>query len=93
MEELLNKESTELQPQSEVSEEDLAEVEAIKAELARQQKEVQEWDPRGEQEENDLHLEKNDRLAMWLAGLLTVGLPCLLLIALIIVITLLLFTR
>lgn len=38
-------------------------------------------------------LEKKDPLAMWLSGLLVIGLPCLLLILLILGVTLLLFGR
>ena len=38
-------------------------------------------------------LEKNDTLAMMISGLLTIGLPCLLLILLIIGVTMLLFAR
>ncbi len=36
-------------------------------------------------------LEKKDSLAMWLSGLLVIGLPCLLLILLIVGVTMLLF--
>ncbi len=38
-------------------------------------------------------LEKKDPLAMWISGLLVVGLPCLLLILLVVGVTLLLFGR
>lgn len=38
-------------------------------------------------------LEKNDPLAMWISGLLVIGLPCLLLILLIVGATVLLFGR
>lgn len=38
-------------------------------------------------------LEKNDPLAMWISGLLVIGLPCLLLILLIVGVTVLLFGR
>ena len=51
------------------------------------------WDPKKEIPEEEIPLEKNDRLAMWLAGILTVGLPCILLIGLIILVTFLFFTR
>lgn len=38
-------------------------------------------------------LEKKDSLALWLSGLLVIGLPCLLLILLIVGVTVLLFGR
>ena len=38
-------------------------------------------------------LEKKDSLALWLSGLLTIGLPCLLLILLIVGVTMLIFGR
>ena len=43
--------------------------------------------------EDEPELEKHDQLALWLSGLLTIGLPCLLLILLIMGVTLLLFGR
>ncbi len=51
------------------------------------------WDPKKDALEEEIPLEKNDRLAMWIAGMLTIGLPCLILIGLIVLITLLFFTR
>ena len=42
-------------------------------------------------EEDKPQLEKKDPLAMWIAGMLTLALPCLLLILLIMGITLLIF--
>lgn len=42
-------------------------------------------------EENEVQLEKHDMLAMYLSGFLTIGLPCLLLILLIVGVTVLLF--
>ena len=44
-------------------------------------------------QEEETILEKKDPLAMWLSGLLVIGLPCLLLILLIVGMTLLLFGR
>ena len=44
-------------------------------------------------EDDGPHLEKNDETALWLSGLLTIGLPCLLLILIIMGVTLLLFGR
>jgi hypothetical protein len=44
-------------------------------------------------QDESLNLEKNDPLAMWISGLLTIGLPCLLLILLIVGVTVLLFGR
>ena len=41
--------------------------------------------------EDDQQLEKKDMPALWLSGLLTIGLPCLLLILLIVGVTILLF--
>ena len=38
-----------------------------------------------------MEIEKKDQLAMWISGILTIGLPCLLLILLIIGVTMLLF--
>ncbi len=38
-------------------------------------------------------LEKNEPLAMWISGLLVIGIPCLLLILLIVGVTFLLFGR
>lgn len=40
-----------------------------------------------------MEIEKKDQLAMWISGILTIGLPCLLLILLIIGVTMLLFGR
>ena len=68
-------------------------VEEEKKKLEAQQKALESWDPKADAEADELPLEKNDRLAMWIAGLITVGIPCLLLIGLIILVTLLLFTR
>ena len=42
-------------------------------------------------EEDDSQLEKKDMPALWLSGLLTIGLPCLLLILVILGVTMLLF--
>lgn len=42
-------------------------------------------------EDENPQLEKNDMPALWLSGLLTIGLPCLLLILIIIGVTMLLF--
>ena len=42
-------------------------------------------------EEDDSQLEKKDMPALWLSGLLTIGLPCLLLILIIVGVTMLLF--
>ncbi len=44
-------------------------------------------------EDEEVQLEKKDSTALWLSGLLTIGLPCLLLILLIIGVTMLLFGR
>ena len=44
-------------------------------------------------EDDQPQLEKKDPTAMWLAGLLTIGLPCLLLILLIMGVTMLIFGR
>ena len=44
-------------------------------------------------EEKEPELEKKDLMALMLSGLLTIGLPCLLLILLIVGVTLLLFGR
>ena len=44
-------------------------------------------------DEDELHLEKNDQKALWLSGMLTIGLPCLLLILIIMGVTMLLFGR
>ncbi|MBQ6383827.1 MAG: hypothetical protein IJJ42_09595 [Clostridia bacterium] len=41
--------------------------------------------------EDDQQLEKKDMPALWLSGLLTIGLPCLLLILIIVGVTILLF--
>jgi len=41
--------------------------------------------------EDDQQLEKRDMPALWLSGLLTIGLPCLLLILIIVGVTMLLF--
>jgi hypothetical protein len=41
--------------------------------------------------EEEAQLEKHDMLALWLSGILTIGLPCLLLILLIIGMTFLFF--
>ncbi len=41
--------------------------------------------------EEEVQLEKHDMLALWLSGILTIGLPCLLLILLIIGMTFLFF--
>lgn len=41
--------------------------------------------------EDDQQLEKKDMPALWLSGLLTIGLPCLLLILIIVGVTMLLF--
>ena len=38
-----------------------------------------------------VEIEKKDQLAMWISGLLVIGLPCLLLILLIVGVTMLLF--
>ncbi len=52
-----------------------------------------------EQQKRDLmeddgpQLEKKDQTALWLSGLLTIGLPCLLLILIIMGVTMLLFGR
>lgn len=42
-------------------------------------------------DEEEVQLEKHDMLALWLSGILTIGLPCLLLILLIIGMTFLFF--
>ena len=44
-------------------------------------------------EDDEPQLEKNDQTALWLSGLLTIGLPCLLLILIIMGVTMLLFGR
>ncbi|MDO5435149.1 MAG: hypothetical protein Q4G19_02160 [Clostridia bacterium] len=46
-----------------------------------------------EREDEGLPLEKHDFLAMWLAGTLTVGLPVLLIVAVVTCVLLLLFGR
>ena len=51
------------------------------------------WDPKKDAEEDQIPLERGDKLAMWIAGVITVGLPCILLIGLIIVVTVLIFSR
>ncbi len=48
---------------------------------------------RRETEEEQPEVEKKDQLAMWISGLLVIGLPCLLLILLIVGATMLLFGR
>ncbi len=45
------------------------------------------------EENGELPLEKGDRLAMWLSGMLVIGLPSLLIILIIVAVTLLLFAR
>ena len=57
----------------------------------KEELELEAWDPRQEAME-EMVLEKHDRLAMVLAGFLTLGLPILLMIAFIVGLTLLLFT-
>ncbi|MBQ1565024.1 MAG: hypothetical protein IIZ82_02735 [Clostridia bacterium] len=42
-------------------------------------------------DEEEVQLEKHDMLALWLSGILTIGIPCLLLILLIVGVTYLLF--
>ena len=42
-------------------------------------------------EEEEVQLEKHDLTAMWLSGVLTIGLPCLFLILLILGVTFLIF--
>ncbi len=42
-------------------------------------------------DEDEVQLEKKDMLAMWISGILTIGLPCLLLILLIVGVTFLFF--
>lgn len=42
-------------------------------------------------DEEEVPLEKHDMLALWLSGILTIGIPCLLLILLIVGVTYLLF--
>jgi hypothetical protein len=42
-------------------------------------------------DEDEVQLEKHDMLAMWISGILTVGLPCLVLILLIVGVTFLFF--
>ena len=42
-------------------------------------------------DEEEVQLEKHDMLALWLSGILTIGIPCLLLILLIVGVTDLLF--
>lgn len=42
-------------------------------------------------EDEEVQLEKHDMTALWLSGVLTIGLPCLLLILLIIGVTVLIF--
>lgn len=49
--------------------------------------------PEEEPETEKLPLEKHDRLAMWLAGMLTIGLPVLLIVVIITGVCLLLFGR
>ena len=44
-------------------------------------------------DDGEIHLEKGDRLALWLSGMLTIGLPCLAMILFIIGVVLLLFGR
>ena len=44
-------------------------------------------------DDEKLPLEKNDMLAMWISGLLTVGLPILAILGIVIGVVLLLFTR
>ena len=43
--------------------------------------------------EERTEVEKKDQLAMWISGMLVIGLPCLLLILLIVGVTLLFFGR
>lgn len=52
-----------------------------------------EQDRREMTEDDRPQLEKKDPAAMWIAGLLTIGLPCLLLILLIMGVTMLIFGR
>jgi hypothetical protein len=42
-------------------------------------------------DEEEVQLEKHDMLALWLSGILTIGIPCLLLILLIVGVAYLLF--
>lgn len=42
-------------------------------------------------DEDEVQLEKHDMFALWLSGILTIGIPCLLLILLIVGVTYLLF--
>ena len=42
-------------------------------------------------DEEEVQLKKHDMLALWLSGILTIGIPCLLLILLIVGVTYLLF--
>ncbi len=44
-------------------------------------------------DEDQLPMEKHDSAALWISGLLTIGLPCLLLILVIVGVTMLLFGR
>jgi hypothetical protein len=41
--------------------------------------------------EEEVQLEKHDMLALWISGLLTIGLPCLLIVLLIVGVTFLFF--
>ena len=50
-----------------------------------------EQDRRELMEDNDIQLEKTDMTALMISGLLTIGLPCLLLILVIVGVTILLF--
>ena len=43
--------------------------------------------------DEEVQLEKHDMLALWLSGILTIGIPCLVLILIIVGITVLLFGR
>lgn len=51
------------------------------------------WDPKQDAVEDQIPIERGDKLAMWIAGVVTVGLPCILLIGLIIAVTMLIFSR
>lgn len=51
----------------------------------------EEEDRKPDAKDEELPIEKYDTLAMWLSGLLVIGLPCLVLLGIIAAVTLLLF--
>ncbi|MBQ4424583.1 MAG: hypothetical protein II882_02465 [Lachnospiraceae bacterium] len=51
------------------------------------------WDPKKDAIVDEAPVDKSDEFAMWIAGIVTIAIPCLLLIGVIILVTLLIFTK